>query len=571
MRFRWTEGVLALLLATAVSAAERERPWCGTFPGRGRLELAQHRFLAERFQKMGGRRALEGPRLEVEGDLVLLTDDGTLVSKPNPFDLRERTLVFTPSPRGGEAHRFHIEAAQFERGIGTRVVLGDDVSRSYDLPFEFPFFGQRYRRLFLNSDGNLTFVRSDSASTERSLERLLTGPPRIALFFDDLDATDRGEVRVANLPDRFVATWEDVPEWGEENANTFQVELTPDGTIQMRFGSTVEAASGIVGVSPGGDPAEVAVLDLSAKPNELSGAVAEKFQRGRLIDDVEVAKSVYRELPDSFDALVLWTNFESDLGTETFAFNTPVKNDVRGIGSETFDESASWGSAGKLQSFLVMGNLRRYPRNPEDRVPGAASGPTTLGLLGHEVGHRWLAYARLVQTGVATDALLGRQLAHWSFFIDSDASFLEGNDIAQKSAKSFLTGATVREYSRLDLYLMGLAPLAEVAPFFVVTGASASLLGEPLDRESPPRPNVTITGTRTDVTVDSLVRAMGERKPSSEEAPTTFRHAWILLSRADDPPTAGDIAQLQDARNAFERFFDRMTLGRGHVVTTLPP
>ena len=64
---------------------------------------------------------------------------------------------------------------------GSRIEIGDDVSRTYDLLFDFPFLGQSYRRLFLNSDGNLTFGQGDNASTERSLERFLSGPPRIAL------------------------------------------------------------------------------------------------------------------------------------------------------------------------------------------------------------------------------------------------------------------------------------------------------------------------------------------------------------------------------------------------------
>jgi len=165
--------------------------------------------------------------------------------------------------------------------------------------------------------------------------------------------------------------------------------------------------------------------------------------------------------------------------------------------------------------------------------------------------------------------LLGRQSSHWSFFLDTDASFLEGNEIIEESPGRFRTVETVSRYSRLDLYLMGLADASEVAPFFVVTGASAIAFGEPLDNESTPREGVTITGTRTDLVIDEVIRALGERRPRVGEAQSTFRHAWVLFSRAGEPPTSEQVALLQDARNAFLGFFDEITLGRAHIETRI--
>ncbi|MGH9335793.1 MAG: hypothetical protein ACRD21_18830, partial [Vicinamibacteria bacterium] len=395
----------------------------------------------------------------------------------------------------------------------------------------------------------------------------VTGPPRIALFFADLDPSEGGEVRVLNLPDRFVVTWDAVPEWGKEEPNTFQLEITPDGTVFMRFGSTVSAAGGIVGISPGGD-GPMTLVDLGGEPRELPNAIAERFLRGRMVDNVAISRNLYRELPDAYDSLVVWTNFESDLD-DAFAFSVAVRNDVTGIGDEVYDFSERWGSEGELETFVFMGDLRRYPRDASNRVPGAASAPTTLGLLAHEVGHRFLTSAQVVHPGVASDVILGRQSSHWSFFLDTDASFLEGNDIEQESEGRFRTVETLNRYSRLDLYLMGLADASEVAPFFVVTEATATLFGEPLDKEATPRTGVIITGTRTDLTIDEVVRALGERSPRVSEAPTTFRHAWVLVTRRDEPPTAEDIAQLQDARNAFLAFFNERTLGRGQLETAI--
>ena len=90
-------------------------------------------------------------------------------------------------------------------------------------------------------------------------------------------------------------------------------------------------------------------------------------------------------------------------------------------------------------------------------------------MLGQEVGHRWLAFFEFRDhTGERSQALLGRDEAHWSFFFDSDASVMEGNDIEDLGGGSFRTVAAVERYSLLDQYAMGLVPRIEVPPFFYV-------------------------------------------------------------------------------------------------------
>jgi len=51
-------------------------------------------------------------------------------------------------------------------------------------------------------------------------------------------------------------------------------------------------------------------------------------------------------------------------------------------------------------------------------------------VIGQEAGHRWLAFLEFSDVNrQPSDALLGRDLAHWSFFFNSDASVMEGNRI----------------------------------------------------------------------------------------------------------------------------------------------
>src|SRR5205085_9717323 len=85
------------------------------------------------------------------------------------------------------------------------AALDDDDSRLVPLPFSFPFFGNTYREVYVNSDGNLTFTAADNASTDRSLGRMTAGPPRISPLFDDLNpAAPAGGVRVLGHPGRGV-------------------------------------------------------------------------------------------------------------------------------------------------------------------------------------------------------------------------------------------------------------------------------------------------------------------------------------------------------------------------------
>ncbi|MGH9391734.1 MAG: FtsX-like permease family protein, partial [Vicinamibacteria bacterium] len=130
---------------------------------------------------------------------------------------------------------------------------------------------------------------------------------------------------------------------------------------------------------------------------------------------------------------------------------------------------------------------------------GAPSGARSTSLTGRRTRDVFV----VTQMAVALLMLVGAGLLMRSFerLVREDPGFT-----GLRSTTFNLTVETVSRYSRLDLYLMGLAEASEVAPFFVVTGASATLFGEPLDNESTPREGIVITGTRTDLTIDEVIR-----------------------------------------------------------------
>ena len=123
------------------------------------------------------------PVSQDSGEIAVLQDAGDLMTRANPLDLADVAVRFRSNVSGG----YDVEQAPygFRQPLGEVVTLTDDDTREMMLPFAFTFFNQQHDRVFVNSDGNLTFTEADTASTARSVSRFLTGPPRLAPLFAD--------------------------------------------------------------------------------------------------------------------------------------------------------------------------------------------------------------------------------------------------------------------------------------------------------------------------------------------------------------------------------------------------
>jgi hypothetical protein len=292
-------------------------------------------------------------------------------------------------------------------------------------------------------------------------------------------------------------------------------------------------------------------------------AVGERFAANAQLDVVALSRKFYQSHPDNYDQLVFWT--DAPLITDAFAYETTVKNEVQGIGVDTYDLASDFGSAGRLRSLVVMDWLGKYPDNPTQKFLGENN---TLSLLGQESGHRWLALLEFRdRTGERSDALLGRDLAHWSFFFDSDASVMEGNDIEDLGGGSFRTAAAVQRYSLLDQYAMGLIPDTAVPPFFYVE--SPVNLSAPRTRESAPEVGVTFNGTRRDVLIQDIIAIHGPRIPSAAESPKVNRQAFVYVPGLGRTADAAQVGKLDQIRRAWEGFFLQATDRRMTAVTGL--
>jgi hypothetical protein len=492
------------------------------------------------------------------GEIAVLLDEGDLALFENPIDLRGVGLALSLSGDGFRATRADSAVGA---QAGPTLPLGDDDTRRTPLPFSFPFYGASYQDVYVNSDGNLTFGAGDAASTDRDLSRLSSGPPRIAPLLADLDPTAGGTVRVLEEAERFTVTWTDVPRWGEQDRNTFRVTLRPDGSIELAYDVVGSSLTGVVGVAPGNGSGPLVGLDLSAAAGEEGRALAETFRPDDELDIVATARRFIATHSDDFDQLVVFTT-QRLVEQGTLAYQSTVRNSTRGIGIGAFDLSSEFGSAGRLESFVMMDHVTKYPQDPaEVGFPP----DSTLSVLAHETGHRWLARVEFMDGTTRRDTLLGRQSAHWSFFMNSLASFLEGNEIEDLGSGAFRTVAASVRYSPLDQYLMGIRTPGEVPDFFYVSQVSGTGI---TDTGANPLVGVSFGGVRNDVSVGDVIAAEGVRDPAPDSPAEPWRQAFVLVA-IGGPPGEDVIAHVERIRQAWPAFFAGGVEGRWSVRTEL--
>ncbi|HEX9737395.1 MAG TPA: hypothetical protein VGG06_35985 [Thermoanaerobaculia bacterium] len=566
--------VSLLLAAPAGAAVDPGAHWCGTERAGVALAAAEHGYLARRLarERAGGRLPPKThDTVRQVGQVAVFDDDGSLFIAPKRVDLQGASLQFLRRPKGLSAVRSELD---FKAALGDRLGLGDDDSFLVHFPadFRFPFGEAVYDRVWVNSDGNLTFGGPDAQPTARSPARFLDGPPRIAPLFADLDpsaAAGEGGVYLQFLPERVRFTWLAVPEFGTANRNTVQVTLFTTGRVTFVYGAEVDAAEAIVGANPfaGAEPLHLMDyhVELPFRPERV--AIAEWFPAaGPLLDRLSIGLRFLQHYRDVHDQLVVWYAFPMSLGEGVLGRATALKNDVAGIGEDVFDLSDLAGSAGRLQALVEMaGSVVDYPVDPDERK--FRGGESTMSLVGHEVGHRWLARLRYrdARDGRIQTALLGRDQSHWSFYLDSDASLMEGNEIVDRGDGSFHTVAPVAvRYSALDQYAMGLIPAAAVPPFFFVASPLSGI-----DTGANPRGGLSFRGERQDVTIADVIAAEGARAPPWVDAPKVFRAAFVLVGPPGEKTPEAAAARLDAFRERFESFFREATAGNGRVTTNL--
>jgi hypothetical protein len=172
----------------------------------------------------------------------------------------------------------------FDGDFGTRLGADtfDTVFPMQPIGFAFPFAGQTYTDIHVNDHG---FVELSNGGTPVPLitgalalytptpANFVTGAPKIAPLYCDMELTGGGECFLRSSPTACVVTWSNARSFGIAAPRfSFQLVLAPSGTIRFVYGPGVTNASAwggtsehaICGATPAGGAVLPAPLDLSA-------------------------------------------------------------------------------------------------------------------------------------------------------------------------------------------------------------------------------------------------------------------------------------------------------------------
>jgi uncharacterized protein (TIGR03437 family) len=540
-------------------------------------------------------------------DISVLQGDNTIITSRNLFDLNGRAVLFTPA---GSGYAITSSMTAFDNNLGTKLDLttapavnpktnpapepGDDAYIVQDLGFTLNFYGGSFSTVAISSNGNLTFRPAGvsqqafdlgTVSSGESIAELQMGLPRIAPYWHDLDATagltqGGNGIFIRRDSDRVLITWNNIRDFPNDpfvdrGIHRFQITLFSDGRIQFTYASAELTSRALAGISPGNTSTVPNLIDLNNPPQgAITAPIAEFFSTSVMVDTIGTVQAFYATHPnrDVYDFVYLVTDFDFDLGG-AFAFYLPLRNDASGIGQSVGASPATLAiNSQRIQGILNLSNIStNYPDSPTTRFLGGAN--HALSIMGQEQGHRWLSY--ISYPGLNPLLLLGRDDAHWSFFMNIEStvsspaarrsSSAEGNVWQDNGNGTFTSVNLIDGFSRLDHYLMGLRPASDVPDTFVI----ANPFGTIRTRESNPRPNTIVNGTRQNVTINQIIEANGARNPNSGSAPKNFRAAVVLLVRPGQQPSATTLNKVTRYRLAWESYFYQSTDALATINTGL--
>jgi hypothetical protein len=200
--------------------------------------------------------------------------------------------------------------------LGTGLNLADDAESTVDIGFEFPFYGEVYSSVSIDSNGGIRLGAASLPFSNQCLPSSSAGGAAILVLWDDLNPSVAGDVYwavVGTGPDQtLIVQWDNVPQYGQTNSHTFQVKLYSSGSIEMHYNNVDSGASG---ATIGIQSSATAALQYTCNEAGLTGGTAIRFsQCDQAVDldddgfsdceDCDDQKAyVYPGAPDSCDGI----------------------------------------------------------------------------------------------------------------------------------------------------------------------------------------------------------------------------------------------------------------------------
>ena len=230
-------------------------------------------------------------------------------------------------------------------------------------------------------------------------------------------------------------------------------------------------------------------------------------------------KDIYKKFTDKYDFIFLILNEnEKPSNINYFGKLIGVSNNIEGIGKSIYDNSADYGSSGKLKSVMHLPGLN-FLKN----------GPSL-----HEIAHNWANSALETHNvdGTGNGLTSFPYWGHWGFTGGSyrgqlggfdQSSLIEngGNSYTVDPFGPFANGGNGVPYNEFELYLMGMLPLSSVSNFDMFTDITSF---------SPSSSNYTFSASKTSYSPSSLEDLLGKRNPGYENSQKEFKLLIVVLT-----------------------------------------
>ena len=230
------------------------------------------------------------------------------------------------------------------------------------------------------------------------------------------------------------------------------------------------------------------------------GYLIQKRSDGTTDIKSEVVNTFYDDNPDIFDFVFIWSNFKiPSENTNEIANFVPVTNKQDGLGRNLLSRPENFGSTGKLKGIITMGNINKYH-------PETAKGLNeSLNFVMHEILHQWSAYVSFKDENEVNikNLLRSSDYSHWSYYAGfisplGGSCCIDNGDGTFTNGLTRLSGSSLKKYSQLDLYLMGLIPAQVMDPVMYIEPEIPGSIGNIL--KATPRY----------VTIDQIIEANGQ-------------------------------------------------------------
>ena len=238
-------------------------------------------------------------------------------------------------------------------------------------------------------------------------------------------------------------------------------------------------------------------------------------------------QDIYKKFPDKYDFIFLVLNETSKPSKPSYYGKLiAVSNNIEGIGLNVYDNSAEYGSSGKLKAVMQL-----------TAIDYLKYGPSL-----HEIAHNWANFAITTHSVDAPGSNITSYEYgnHWGFTGGStkgqlggfkQSSLIEhGNNLyTVEPFGSFANGGNGIPYNELELYLMGMIPISSVSNFDMFTDITSFTVSQTAY-------DFTAT-TRTTYTPQLLEDFLGERVPSSGNSQKDFKLLVVVIT---DAPLSND-------------------------------